>query len=516
MRVRAWPRLPRRQRLSRALSAVAGGPVAELLLPRVHTALSRDIGAMPGQRLVVSVSGGCDSVALLHLLLALQPRWRLRLHVLHFNHGLRPESGDEEAFVHALAERHSLPVHVRRLPAGWRESQPGGIQERSREWRRAESLALLDELDAAGPPHPSSADADDQDEPGAASLVALAHHADDQAETVLLKALRGCHLSNLRGMESRAGRFVRPLLGVRKEELSAYLGALGEGWKEDATNAEPTYKRNRIRLQLLPLLEELAGGGLLERLGAASEQSAQLREWLDQAHAAHVAADPAWERSGGRALSVAPLLAAQTMVQEELLHRLARGASVGRLSLTQDALRRVRAQLVRSRQEWVLELSGGWLLRRTGATVSIAGAEAAVAELAVGEAGVRLRHPAELAVRAGVARGPRAELPPGALALRLGGLGGERELTLREWRRGDRFHPQGRRAPVSLSHFLRGLDVPLDERRRAPLLCLPNSSTVVAVCRPAHVGSGFEVAAPSPGAEAAAEEPCLWVQILDQ
>ena len=87
----------------------------------------------------------------------------------------------------------------------------------------------------------------------------------------------------------------------------------------------------------------------------------------------------------------------------------------------------------------------------------------------VGEAGVRLRHPAELAVRAGVARGPRAELPPGALALRLGGLGSERELTLREWRRGDRFHPQGRRAPVSLSHFLRGLDVPLDERRRAPL-----------------------------------------------
>ena len=88
-------------------------------------------------------------------------------------------------------------------------------------------------------------------------------------------------------MESRAGRFVRPLLGVRKEELSAYLGALGEGWKEDATNAEPTYKRNRIRLQLLPLLEELAGGGLLERLGAASEQSAQLREWLDQAHASN-------------------------------------------------------------------------------------------------------------------------------------------------------------------------------------------------------------------------------------
>ena len=204
-------------------------------------------------------------------------------------------------------------------------------------------------------------------------------------------------------MEWRAGRFVRPLLGVRKEELSAYLGALGEGWREDATNAEPTYKRNRIRLQLLPLLEELTGGGLLARLGAASDQSAQLREWLDQAHAsntplqhpaptprsnsdcplqlppeqahaAHVAADPAWARSGGRALSVAPLLAAQTMVQEELLrrhvhdtsttcprhapqvqeellHRLARGASVGRLSLTRDALRRVRAQLARSGQE---------------------------------------------------------------------------------------------------------------------------------------------------------------------
>ena len=98
--------------------------------------------------LVVSVSGGADSVALLRLLLALNgddaAEWRLDLHVLHFNHALRPEAAAEEEFVRALAAQHGLPVHVRRLEPGWADDgASGGVQGRSRAWRRAESLALL-------------------------------------------------------------------------------------------------------------------------------------------------------------------------------------------------------------------------------------------------------------------------------------------------------------------------------------------------------------------------------------
>ena len=220
--------------------------------------------------LVVSVSGGADSVALLRLLLALNgddaAEWRLDLHVLHFNHALRPEAAAEEEFVRALAAQHGLPVHVRRLEPGWADDgASGGVQGRSRAWRRAESLALLSSLGAA-------------DDDGARGAIALGHHADDQAETLLLKLLRGCHLSNVQGMEWRSGGFARPLLDVRKAELVDALRADGQDWMEDASNAEPKYKRNRVRLELLPLLDELAGsgGGLRARLAAAERQSAQL------------------------------------------------------------------------------------------------------------------------------------------------------------------------------------------------------------------------------------------------
>ena len=93
----------------------------------------------------------------------------------------------------------------------------------------------------------------------------LGHHADDQLETVLLKALRGCHLSNLHGMQWQHGYFVRPLLELRKAELQAFLKSIGQRWMEDSSNTEPKYTRNRVRLQLVPLLDDLSGGALHAR-----------------------------------------------------------------------------------------------------------------------------------------------------------------------------------------------------------------------------------------------------------
>jgi tRNA(Ile)-lysidine synthetase-like protein len=225
------------------------------LLDTVHLALEHHIDLEVGELMVVSVSGGADSVALLRLLLDLQPRWRLCLHVLHFNHALRPEAVAEESFVRCLAERHGLPFHVRRLSAGWVDGGGGSIQTRSRKWRQAESAALLSRLRGVG----SGGGGGGDGEAGGGAL-ALAHHADDQLETVLMKALRGVHLSRVHGMRWRHGCFVRPLLGVRKAELTSYLRAAGQEWMEDASNAEAKYQRNRVRLQLLPLLGELAGG----------------------------------------------------------------------------------------------------------------------------------------------------------------------------------------------------------------------------------------------------------------
>ena len=177
----------------------------------VHSAFTEHISLSTGGPLVVSVSAGVDSVALFRVLLALTSRWRWRLHVLHFNHNLRPESAQEEVFVRELAAQHEAPFHVRRLPAGWADIQSSGIQERSRDWRREESLRLLAELqdDGAAGSGAACRGVDDfvdsseaeggggEEDGGAGSdrewgdgarrgasvgAIALGHHADDQVD----------------------------------------------------------------------------------------------------------------------------------------------------------------------------------------------------------------------------------------------------------------------------------------------------------------------------------------------
>ena len=505
------------------------------LLHTVDTALERHVQLAKGQLLVVSVSGGADSVALLRLLLDLQPRWQLRLHVLHFNHGLRPEAATEEDFVRALAMAHELPIHVRRLPVGWVEGSPGGMQERSRKWRRSESTALLAELRVD----------DSADDEGA---VALAHHGDDQTETVLLKAVRGVHLSRVHGMRWRHAGFVRPLLGVRKQQLLQYLDAAGQPWMEDASNAEPKYQRNRVRLQLVPLLAEMAGGegALLARMDAAQQQSAELREWLEAAAADHLARDRVWPRG----LSVSALLSQPPPVQDELLRALLTrradeadddeagggGGGGGGRQPSYSWLRRARAQIAGGAgggAGWTLHLDGDLALRRTGdlleacaagpATDSRArgggaaaggGAGAGAASLAwfaLHDSGERLdvsiAHPASCRLRA--SRWADGDAPPPRDGVLLHGVPRGARLLVRSWREGDVHQPAHAQKPLKLSHYLRAQKVELSERRLLPLVLRlaegdadadadadaanAGPGLVIAVY-PEHVGRGFGTA----------------------
>ncbi len=194
----------------------------------------------PGQSVLVAVSGGPDSVALLSILHSLAAAWTLSLHVVHCNYGLRGAESEEDAsFVAALCRRLAVPCLVRPLHA--RERKPGAsssLQARARELRYRLFRDLATELHA--------------------DRVALGHTADDQAETVLLRMLRGAGLRGLAGMPHiRDHLFVRPLLGVTREEILSYLQAAGLSYRTDSSNAKSVYLRNRIRLELLPLLESL-------------------------------------------------------------------------------------------------------------------------------------------------------------------------------------------------------------------------------------------------------------------
>lgn len=203
----------------------------------VRTIRSRSL-AEPGQHLLVAVSGGSDSVALLSLLYRLRSPWRLTLTAVHYNYGLRgSESDSDQEFVRALCREIEVPLHTKRLEVRI-SSRRTSVQEAARDLRYSAMAELAEQVQA--------------------DRVALGHTADDQAETVLLWLLRGSGLSGLSGMPAmREGRFIRPLYDTRRRELLSYLHETGLSFREDSSNAKPLYLRNRIRREILPALQRV-------------------------------------------------------------------------------------------------------------------------------------------------------------------------------------------------------------------------------------------------------------------
>lgn len=214
----------------------------------------------PGSRLLVGVSGGADSVALLRLLEALNGSsyWGCTLVVGHVDHGLRGRaSAADGRFVQGLARELKLRCEVKklRLPRG--SSEDAARQARLKvfgQWVRKHRCAG----------------------------VVLGHHADDHAETVLMKLLRGAGLDGLAGMApvSVVGGLTlyRPLLDVRREELRGYLEEIGQGWCDDATNGSMRFTRNRIRAELMPVIEEISPQAVpaLRRMSRIVEEARHL------------------------------------------------------------------------------------------------------------------------------------------------------------------------------------------------------------------------------------------------
>ncbi|KAK3273431.1 hypothetical protein CYMTET_18327 [Cymbomonas tetramitiformis] len=347
----------------------------------VEVALRDNIGIRKGDRLIVCVSGGCDSVALLHALAKLQATWRLDLHVLHFNHGLREESSEEQIFVESLSLGLQLPFHLRQCTKGWGSS---GLQNTARDWRRTESRALLQELDGQG--------------------IMLGHHQDDQVETMLMKLLRGCHVSHLRGMAWHEGPFMRPLLGCSKEQLEGFLLQGGMEWRDDPSNLTLKYKRNRVRHQLIPLLQELANGALAARLDEMTDQSVQLREWLDQQP--EVFQQDAANREPY--LDIAQWLGLPRLVQSDQLNRFITGVTGEpmRHSVVQQLCAKLAGDSGTAIWEW--HVSQDWRAHRQGSRLILRPRRNGSAEkqssdsepgrstiTALGNDGIEVEHPAQ-------------------------------------------------------------------------------------------------------------------------
>jgi len=399
------------------------------MLSKVQTALARLLSS--GEPLLAGVSGGADSVALLDVLAA--GRWRP--HVCHLNHKLRGAESDADAeFVRELAVQYGLPATIE-----WREVGSNEDAARQARFDFFQSVAART---------------------GIKKLV-LAHTADDQVETFLLRLLRGSGVSGLIGIwpERRIGELVvvRPLLRVTRPEVLQYLNARGLKWREDATNTDTRFTRNRIRHELLPLLEREFNPAIRETLLRTAEILRDEDELLSQlADAARF--EDLWTQPA----AVQRRLLRQWLGEDlDFDHieavRLLRPGTEATLPnglvvcREYDTLRKVMAQP---------PLKGRWLLNLNG-------------ETEIPELGISL-----------VCRAERSEgsLPGTTELLRIAqndnrgeehfdadALGNE--PFLRTWESGDRFQPLGMNESKKLQDFFVDEKVPRHQRGRVPVLC---------------------------------------------
>jgi tRNA(Ile)-lysidine synthase len=303
------------------------------------SAFLREHGVRRSDPVLCAVSGGADSSALAVALAALGQR----AGVAHVHHGLRPEAERELDLVGRRARALGLPLHVARVDARVRDGR--SPEERARALRYGALERLRRELGYA--------------------WTATAHSEDDQAETVLLRAIRGSGLAGLAGIApiDAARRLLRPLLGVRRARLRAYLEELGLEWCEDSSNALLSVPRNHLRAEVLPRLEAIHPGAtrkLAELASAARASTSALGREAEAALGRVSREDAAGVRLDARAIrALDPELRARVLLR--LLRAIPSAAAASRTHVL-----RIERMLERDRAPCALSLPAGFRIRRSG------------------------------------------------------------------------------------------------------------------------------------------------------
>jgi len=421
-----------------------------------------------GQKLVVGVSGGPDSIALLHIISRLQTEADLHLTVAHLDHSLRPESAQDAQFVERNAKAWGLEYVIERADVkALAENEKLSIEEAGR-------LARYNLFARLG------------------STVAVAHHADDQAETVLMHFLRGSGLAGLRGMRPSTQQrtangpltVIRPLLEVTRADIEAYVAQHQLEFVVDASNADQTYFRNRLRHELLPLLQTY-NPNIREVLGRTAEVMTGDYELLQPL------VEKAWHDT---------LLAEDESIRFDL--GLWRALPIGlRRALLRQAVTHLRPSLrnldlvpLENALRWAQSAQSGHqadLL--AGLNLHIIGNELRLSDWdqsAVGQPeSIPLAIPGEtqfLNYQFTAAPVPNPSLtairaqPDPFTAYLNPALA---PFTIRSRRPGDRFTPLGMSGSLKLSDFMVNRKLPVDQRDTWPLLCYgPDAQTIAWVC----------------------------------
>jgi tRNA(Ile)-lysidine synthase len=436
----------------------------------------------PGGRVLVALSGGSDSVALLHLLRELEPSgaWVLA-GAAHLNHELRGADADEdERFCRALAASLGVPMDVERADVrGFAREYKRSLEDAARQVRYA---FLERAADRAG-----------------AAAIAVGHTRDDQAETFLLRLLRGAGPRGLAGIRPRAGRIVRPLLEVTRGELRAYLAERGIGFREDASNADVSIPRNRVRHELIPFLQRAFSPAVVDVLAreaavARADEDRLQKEAIDLAASVVLGNSGVVNVDAGALTSAHPAIAAR--VARLALERLAGDRFVGFDHI--DAF----LEFARSgRAGAALSLPGQQLVHRGDRIESRP--EPPRDPLPPNSFCFPLSIPGEVVLSGWCISAQSLETPPaGVLQSRgetavVGVSAVTPPLAVRSRRAGDRFKPLGMGAEKKLQDFLVDRKVPRQVRDTLPLV-VDRSDRIVWVVGQS-VGEDFRVTEPTRG-----------------
>ena len=412
----------------------------------------------PGDRILLAVSGGIDSMVMLHLFRSFRPSWNLELHVAHLNHQLRgEESLQDEEFVSQTARELDLPYHGKRVNTlEHAHVRRLSKQEAARELRYLFLEDVRKAVDAAS--------------------VATAHQADDNAETVLLNALRGTGIRGLAGIPIRRdpGKIIRPLLFARRTEIEAYARSRNIPYRNDSSNDSIQYTRNYLRKAIIPLLTELQPE-VVESLNRISRMMRQLDEKIGKD------LDDRWailcwlDEMGRTTVSVPDLLSEPPFLREEVALRLLRSLGVESRAIM---VRRI-LDLCSKPSGHSLQLSRRLSVYRDRDRLVIADPTSQRPFHQQVNLGGRYTFPTfEFSVSAPIPPPPHldsARTTEFADAERLG-----RSLILRSWEEGDWFIPLGMRSKKKLSDFFTDEKVPLFEKPTIPIL--ESEGEIVWVC----------------------------------
>jgi tRNA(Ile)-lysidine synthase len=242
------------------------------LINTVKATIIKNSMLKPGDAVLTAVSGGADSIALIHILLRLSPEFDLRLGIAHFDHGLRAMESDRDAnFVVSVAKKYNLPCYNKKC-----DVKKFSIHHKL-STEEAGRILRHKFLNEAARKH-------------GFDKIALGHHKEDMAETVLINILRGSGPQGISGIPPKRDLFIRPLININRSDIECFLRAENIAHITDSSNTDPRFLRNRIRHHLIPLLASEYNSEIVENLNRTAEVLRDEQSWLESM------IDPLFER----------------------------------------------------------------------------------------------------------------------------------------------------------------------------------------------------------------------------